>query len=101
MTSAKAWLDVYIGDRDKHDNAKAVYDATDALLQKNWSIYGLPTSLTELSEEQQQILKELDVHRLALLPLSFDPLGSYSDLRRALWMLAFPHHRRFVRVDSC
>ena len=64
MTSTKAWLDIYIGDRELHDKEQAAYDATNALLQKNHSIYGLPASLTELSEEQQQILKELDVHCL-------------------------------------
>ena len=61
MTS-KAWLDIYIGDRDKYDKEKAAYEATNALLQKNYAIYGLPSTLEELSEEQQGILKELDVH---------------------------------------
>ena len=65
MTLAKAWLDIYIGDKDAHTKEQAAYDATNELLRKNYAIYGLPPSLVELSEEQQQILKELDVHRLA------------------------------------
>lgn len=64
MTSPKAWLDIYVGDKEIHEKEQAEYDATSALLQKNHSIYGLPASLTELSAEQQQILKELDVHRV-------------------------------------
>lgn len=58
MTGTKAWLDIFIGDRDAHESQQAAYDATDALLQKNRAIYGLPSSLAELSEEQQQILSE-------------------------------------------
>ena len=61
MTS-RAWLDIYIGDRDAYDTEKAAYDATNSLLHKNRAIYGLPSTLEELSEEQQDILKELDVH---------------------------------------
>ncbi|KIP10826.1 hypothetical protein PHLGIDRAFT_28292 [Phlebiopsis gigantea 11061_1 CR5-6] len=60
MTLAKAWLDIHIGDIDAHTKEQAAYDATYALLQKNHLIYGLPPSLAELSEEQQEILKELD-----------------------------------------
>ncbi|KAI0088852.1 cyclophilin-like domain-containing protein [Irpex rosettiformis] len=40
--------------------SSAYYDATNALLAKNYAIYGLPPTLEELSEEQQQILAELD-----------------------------------------
>ncbi|GJE86629.1 cyclophilin-like domain-containing protein [Phanerochaete sordida] len=57
---SRAWLDIYIGDRDAYDKDKAAYDATRSLLQKNYIIYGLPSTLEEISEEQQEILKELD-----------------------------------------
>jgi hypothetical protein len=63
MSSSKAWLDINIGDSGLYAKHKAAYDSTDALLQKNYAIYGLPSSLAELSEEQQDILKELDVYR--------------------------------------
>ncbi|EKM56956.1 uncharacterized protein PHACADRAFT_160509 [Phanerochaete carnosa HHB-10118-sp] len=61
MTS-KAWLDIYIGDCDAYAREKAAYDATNLLLQKSCTMYGFPSTLEELSEEQQDILKELDVH---------------------------------------
>ena len=57
----KVFLDIYMGDRDTHAAEQAAYDATNALLAKNAAIYGLPTDLAELTEEQQQILGELDV----------------------------------------
>ncbi|KZT64470.1 hypothetical protein DAEQUDRAFT_747452 [Daedalea quercina L-15889] len=56
-----AYLDVYIGDQDAHAHAEAEYSATSALLSKNAPIYGLPSTPPELSEEQQDILKELDM----------------------------------------
>lgn len=59
---SKAWLDIYIGDRDAYNKEKVAYDATDSVLRKNYAIYGLPSTLEELSEEQQDMLKELDVH---------------------------------------
>ena len=58
----KVFLDVFIGNSEEHAQATAAYDATVALLVKNAAIYGLPQVPSELSEEQQGILKELDVH---------------------------------------
>ncbi|KAI0694196.1 cyclophilin-like domain-containing protein [Cytidiella melzeri] len=56
----KAFLDVFIGDRAVYDQKQAEYKATAALLAKNHAVYGLPSSLEQLSEEQQQILAELN-----------------------------------------
>lgn len=69
-STAKAFFDVYIGDHAVHDEAQAEYDKTCALLSKNHAIYGLPSVVEELSEEQQQILAELDVHPSPLRLLS-------------------------------
>jgi hypothetical protein len=55
------YLDIFIGDRDEHAKAMARYESTCALLAKNAKVYGLPSTPSELSEEQQQILNELDV----------------------------------------
>ncbi|KAI0827337.1 hypothetical protein BC628DRAFT_1418451 [Trametes gibbosa] len=59
----RAYLDIYIGDKDEHARAQTAHDATAALLAKNAAIYGLPTSpaaLEEEEEEEEQILQELD-----------------------------------------
>ena len=71
MPSTKAWLDIHIGDSTLYAKEKAAYDSTNSLLQKSYAIYGLPSSLAELSEEQRGILKELDVRdsRLQDCPL--------------------------------
>ena len=60
MTS-QIYLDIFIGNKEAFAQEEAAYDATSALLSKNASIYGLPSVPQELSEEQQDILKELDV----------------------------------------
>ncbi|TCD68754.1 hypothetical protein EIP91_009900 [Steccherinum ochraceum] len=59
MTS-QVFLDIFIGDKDKHAEEETAYNATNTLLAKNAAIYGLPSDPQELSEEQQDILKELD-----------------------------------------
>ncbi|THH32575.1 hypothetical protein EUX98_g1624 [Antrodiella citrinella] len=59
MTS-QVYLDVYIGDKEAHTREQAAYNATEALLSKNASIYGLPSTPQDLTDEQQDILKELD-----------------------------------------
>lgn len=61
MSDKRVYLDIYIGDRDTHAKEQSEYDATRVLLSKNATIYGLPASPGELSEEQQQILAEIDV----------------------------------------
>lgn len=65
MAVAFAFLDIFTGNREAHAVAQAEYDATVAQLEKNRLIYGLPSFPAELSEEQQQILAELDVLALA------------------------------------
>lgn len=55
------YLDIYIGDKERHSRERAEYDSTSALLSKNAVIYGLPDSPPDLNEEQQDILRELDV----------------------------------------
>lgn len=60
MTSV--YLDFHVGDEEEHSRQQARYDATEALLTKNALIYGLPMTPSELSEEQRDIIKELDVH---------------------------------------
>ncbi|KAK7683213.1 hypothetical protein QCA50_013886 [Cerrena zonata] len=66
---SEVYLEIHIGNKDEHDRDKAVYDATVALLEKNASIYGLPSSAELLSEEQQSILQELD----SSLKMRFEP----------------------------
>lgn len=61
MASERVYMDICVGHRDLHTKEQAEYDATVALLAKNATIYGLPLRPEELSEEQQQILSELDV----------------------------------------
>ncbi|PSR71464.1 hypothetical protein PHLCEN_2v12731 [Hermanssonia centrifuga] len=68
-SDSKVFLDVYIGDRDAHASGQADYEATCALLSKNAAIYGLPSSPADLTEEQQQILSELD----STLEMRFSP----------------------------
>lgn len=55
------FLDIYVGHREIHAKEQAEYDATTSLLAKNAAIYGLPATPAEFTEEQQQILAELDV----------------------------------------
>jgi hypothetical protein len=55
------YLDIFIGNREEHSNAQAAYEATYLLLSKNAKVYGLPTLPADLSEEQQEILADLDV----------------------------------------
>lgn len=56
-----AYLDISIGNSVEHGRSLSAYNATSALLSKNALIYGLPSTPAELSDEQQDILKELDV----------------------------------------
>jgi len=52
------FLDIYIGNEGRLNDASALYQLTCALLKKNASIYGLPHTLNELSEDQREILQE-------------------------------------------
>lgn len=56
------YLDIFIGDPAEHSRHEAAYNSTCSLLTKNASIYGLPPTLSELSEEQREILQDLDVY---------------------------------------
>lgn len=58
----RIYLDIFVGNQEEHAKAQAEYDATYNLLAKSACIYGLPESLSELSEEQKDILKDLDVY---------------------------------------
>lgn len=60
MSLAAVYLDIYVGHREEHARTQAEYDATAALLAKNAAIYGLPESPADLSDEQQDILQEID-----------------------------------------
>ena len=57
-----AYLDIYTGDADQHACDEQAYVRTQTILSKNAMIYGLPSNPEDLSKEQQQILRELDVH---------------------------------------
>ncbi len=58
----QVYLDIFIGNSDEHAQADVAYNATVALLAKTAAIYGLPNSPADLSDEQQEILTELDVY---------------------------------------
>lgn len=53
------YLDIFIGNRDENRKLQAEYDTTCDWLSKNAKIYGLPTSPTELSDEQRNIMHDL------------------------------------------
>jgi hypothetical protein len=57
-----AYFNIFIGDQTVHNAAQAEYNANNTLLTKNCKIYRLPSTPEQLSNEQQQILAELDVH---------------------------------------
>lgn len=66
--TAAAYLDVYIGNREKHDKEEERYRKTKQVLKRNAAIYGFPDDPERLSVEQQEMLKEVDV-----LPRSTPP----------------------------
>ena len=57
----QVFLDICIGNKEVHTAEQTAYDSTLAFLSKNAAIYGLPLIPSELDDEQQAILKELDV----------------------------------------
>lgn len=63
-TPTTAYLDIYIGNTEQHARGEQAYARTQTILSKNAMIYGLPLNPEDLSEEQQQILRELDVHMI-------------------------------------
>lgn len=58
---ATVYLDIFIGDREAHDEEEARYEKTKRVLKKNAVIYGFPDDPEQLSVEQQETLKEVDV----------------------------------------
>jgi hypothetical protein len=66
FNSMSVYLDICIGNRDEYATAQAAYNSTCSLLSNNAKIYGLPSSLADLSEEQRDILRDLDVHTYLL-----------------------------------
>lgn len=59
--AATAYLDIYIGYREECDKEEKRYEETKQVLKKNAIIYGLPEEPEQLSMEQREILKEVDV----------------------------------------
>ena len=56
-----AYLDIYIGHREEHDKEEERYKKTREVLGKNAVIYGFPDEPEQLSVEQRETLKEVDV----------------------------------------
>lgn len=61
MSSVNVHLDIFMGDEEQHKLAEAAYLSTCDLLANNAAIYGLPSDPQHLSQEQQVILREIDV----------------------------------------
>ncbi|KAH7924935.1 hypothetical protein BV22DRAFT_1034630 [Leucogyrophana mollusca] len=67
--ASTVYLDVFMGDAEAHASLDASYKHSCDLLSKNAAIYGLPSTPEELSEEQQELLKEVDkLHELRFTP---------------------------------
>ncbi|KAG8904624.1 hypothetical protein FRB99_001421 [Tulasnella sp. 403] len=62
------FLDIAIGNKDQFASDEAAYQKACSLLKKNAAIYGLPGLPEELSEEQQQIVRELEPSELLFTP---------------------------------
>jgi len=56
-----AYLDICIGHQEEHDKEKVRYEKTVQVLKKNGVIYGFPDDPEQLSVEQRETLKEVDV----------------------------------------
>jgi len=56
-----AYLDIYIGNREEHDKEEERYKKTKRVLENNAVIYGFPDDPEQLSVEQREILKDVDV----------------------------------------
>lgn len=62
----RAFLDIYIGDKATYDAQLSAYNRTSTLLLANCTIYGLPSTPEDLSDEQQGILEDINVIALIL-----------------------------------
>ena len=60
-SATAAYLDIYIGSREEHDKEEERYKKTKHVLKKNAVIYGFPDDPEQLSMEQRETLKEVDV----------------------------------------
>ena len=72
--SAAAYLDIYIGHQEEHDKEKERYEKTKQVLKKNAVIYGFPNDPEQLSVEQRETLREVEVmlHSSSLTRLGVD-----------------------------
>lgn len=70
----RPYLDIYIGDEGAFKAETASYELTRTLLKKNAAIYGLPSTPTELTEEQREILQDLHVRPAHLCAIHTEPL---------------------------
>jgi hypothetical protein len=61
-----AYLEVNIGNKTSFEHQSAAYKQTLSLLEKNAAAYGLPESPPSLSEEQREILADLDVSAVCM-----------------------------------
>ena len=55
------YLDIYIGHREEYDKGEERYKKTKQVLEKKSVIYGFPDDPEQLSMEQQETLREVDV----------------------------------------
>ena len=60
-SATTVYLDIYIGNREEHDKEEERYKKTKRVLDKNVVIYGFPDDPEQLSVEQREILKDVDV----------------------------------------
>ena len=67
-----AYLDIWIGYQEEHDKEEERYKKTKQVLKKNAVIYGFSDDPEQLSMEQQEILREVDV---LLRSISLDVLS--------------------------
>jgi len=67
-SATTAYLDICIGNREEHDKEEERYEKTRQVLKKNAVIYGFPDDPEQLSVEQRETLKEVDVlsHSISL-----------------------------------
>jgi len=68
LMSERPFLDICIGDAEAHVLLSEEYQQTVELLKKHARVYGMPEIPEELSEEQQDILKDLTVRGKIISP---------------------------------
>jgi hypothetical protein len=61
LSIMSVYLQVNIGNKTLYEEQSAAYNHTLNLLEKNSAVYGLPESPSDLSEEQRDILTDLNV----------------------------------------